>query len=269
MKCRDLQFILPLYPDNVLSEEEQSLAAGHMDSCPVCRQKLADQLEIRNNLRAIARPQMPQAAQLVIRSKVAARAEMSAPSRMFQLERERRRWVDVWLMPFAVGSLSTLLLSFTLLWVVVSGEVRPGAGTIADRRESTSNTTLLYPYQPPAIPAENDLNPLDYAISRSSFSRESPSINPRGPLVTLSGDLLDETRDDEVTVVADVYGNGSASIAEVVEPSLDADAVDKLERALSSNTEVAAFVPASFDRRAEPVRVVFKFQNVSVDTRLR
>ncbi|NOT48949.1 MAG: zf-HC2 domain-containing protein, partial [Acidobacteria bacterium] len=39
MKCRDLQFILPLYSDNVLSEVELSLVENHLDSCPVCRQK--------------------------------------------------------------------------------------------------------------------------------------------------------------------------------------------------------------------------------------
>lgn len=269
MKCKDLQFILPLYPDNVLSDEEQSLAAAHLDSCPVCRQKLADQLEIRNNLRSMARPQLPYTVELAIRNKLAARAEMSAPSRMFQLEGDRRRWVDVWLMPFAVGSLSTILLCFTLLWVVVASEIRPLAGSSTSAAGGSSNTTLLYPYPAGAGPSESDLNPLDYAISRSSFSRESPSINPRGPLIALTRDLVEETKDEEVTVVADVYGNGSASITEVVEASSDARAVDELQRALNSNTEVAAFVPASFDRRAEPVRVVLKFQNVNVDTKLR
>ncbi|MEK7855692.1 MAG: zf-HC2 domain-containing protein, partial [Acidobacteriota bacterium] len=56
MKCRDLQFILPLYSDNVLTEEELSMAERHIDSCPVCRQKLADFQDIRNGLRGVRKP---------------------------------------------------------------------------------------------------------------------------------------------------------------------------------------------------------------------
>lgn len=188
---------------------------------------------------------------------------------MFQNVGDRRRWVDVWLMPFAVGSVSTLVIGFTLLWVIVANEIQPQAGRFPNRN-STSNTTILYPYSPPTVPVEGDLNPFEYASSRSAWSQESPSINPRGSLVALTKDLLSESKDDEeLTVIAEVYSNGSASIAEVVEPSSDSRAVNELQRALESDPSAAAFVPASYDHRTEPMRVVLKIQSVSVSTKLR
>ena len=266
MKCKDLQFILPIYPDDVLSESEQSLAAQHLDSCPVCRQKLVDLQEIRNSLRSVRKPFYPAAAARALQNEVALRVASAVRAPMFQVVNDRRRWLDVWLMPATIGSLSTIVLGFTLLWIIVSSEIQPDNRISATR--PATNTTILYPYSPPTV--ETDLNAFDYASSRLGFSHESPSINPRGPLVALTRDLINEVRDnDEVTVVADVYGNGSASIAEVVEPSSDSRAVDELERALGSDPSVAAFVPASFDQRSEPMRVVLKFQSVSVNTRLK
>lgn len=268
MKCKDLQFILPLYPDDVLDEAEQKAAAVHLDSCPVCRQKLVDTLAVRNDFRAVARPRFSPAAMQQMRRAVAAKLEVAAGREMFQNVGERRRWVDVWLMPFAVGSVSSLIVGFTLLWVIINNEITPRPG-LADS-ETSSNTTLLFPYSPSSVSAETDLNPLEYASSRAAWSQESPSINPRGPLVALTRELLEEVRDDEeVTVVADVYSNGSASIAEVVEPSSDSRAVNNLQRALESDPSAAAFVPASYDQRAEPVRVILKIQSVSVNTQLR
>ncbi len=270
MKCSDLQFILPLYPDNVLNEEEQAMTERHIDSCPVCRQKLVDLNDVRNGFRSLAKPQFSLAATMTLRGTVAERLEAASGRQMFQNVGDRRRWLDVWLMPFAVGSLSTLVIGFTLLWVIVSNEIQPYAGRGLGA-ESMSNTTILYPYSPsPEVPVVSDLNPMEYASSRSPWSHESPSINPNGSLVALTKNLLSEVKgDEELTVVADVYGNGSASITEVVEPSSDQLAVGKLQQALRSDSSIAAFVPASYDRRIEPMRVVLKIQSVNVDTKLR
>ncbi len=268
MRCKELQFILPLYSDNGLTESEQLVAERHMDSCPVCRQRLADLLEIRNDLRSVRRPQFAAAALTSLRQNVAFRIETAAGRQIFQNVEDRRRWVDVWLLPFAVGSLTSLLLGFTLLWAIVQNEINPISESVA-KTGSSSNATILFPYSPAGRLA-SDLNPREYASSRSAWSHESPSINPQGSLVALTEDLANDVKDDEeVTVVADVYGNGSATIAQVLEPSSDARAVDQLQHALGSAPEVAAFVPASYDQRNAAVRVVLKIQNVNVDTRLR
>lgn len=268
MKCKDLQFDLPLYSDNGLTELEQAEADQHLDSCPVCRQKLADILEIRNSLRAVARPQFSAAAMGQLRQTVALRLEAASGRQIFQNVEDRRRWVDVWLMPFAVGSLTSLLVGFTLLWAIVQNEIRPNSESIV-RSNTPTETTIVYTSSPAEL-SQSDLDPRDYASSRSAYSHESPSINPQGSLVALTKDLANDVKgDEEVTVVADVYGNGSATIAEVVEASSDTRAVDQLQQALGSSPEVAAFVPASYDRRNAAVRVVLKIQNVSVNTKLK
>jgi hypothetical protein len=74
-------------------------------------------------------------------------------------------------------------------------------------------------------------------------------------------------RDDEVVVVADVFGDGLASIAEVVEPSRDKKAVDELQKALQTDPSYAPFVPAEMDQRSNTVRVVLRLQSVNVKAR--
>ncbi|MEP6946446.1 MAG: hypothetical protein ABJA02_11055 [Acidobacteriota bacterium] len=74
-------------------------------------------------------------------------------------------------------------------------------------------------------------------------------------------------RNNEVVVVADVFSNGLARIAEVVEPSQNDRAVDELQRALDSDLSDTPFVPASMDNRPNNVRVVLKFQTVEVNSR--
>jgi hypothetical protein len=75
-------------------------------------------------------------------------------------------------------------------------------------------------------------------------------------------------KDDEVVVVADVFGNGLAQIAEVVEPSRDRRAVAELQKALESDPSYAAFVPSEMENRPESVRVILKFQSVDVSTKI-
>jgi hypothetical protein len=102
-----------------------------------------------------------------------------------------------------------------------------------------------------------------------AIAGESPSINPQGALVALTRSLVrGEMKDDEVVVVADVFGNGLAQIAEVVEPSHDRHAVAQLQKALESDPAYAPFVSADMDRRSDPVRVVLKIQSVNVNTGL-
>ena len=269
MKCIDLQLVLPLYSDDVSSEAELSQISAHLDRCPLCRQKLIDFQELRNGLRTIARPEFSASALQSLRGAVAARLASATRAPIFQLIGDRRRWIDVWLMPYAVGALTTVIIGFTMLWIIVTGEVQPQVSQSSDS-SSGSKPTVLVPYVAPDFSrVERDLTPREYASSRSDYSNESPSINPKGSLVELTKILVRSDINDEVTVVADVYGNGVAEIAEVVEPSSDRRAVGELQKALESGPASAAFVPASFDNRSETIRVVLKIQNVIVNTRIR
>jgi hypothetical protein len=62
-------------------------------------------------------------------------------------------------------------------------------------------------------------------------------------------------------VVADVFSNGRASLADVVQPPRDRRMLDEFQVALRKN---AAFVPAYYDQRPETMRVVFVVQKVGV-----
>lgn len=265
MKCRDLQFELPLYLDDVLAPSEMAAIDAHLDTCPVCRQKLADMREIRSAMRSLPRPQITAARMASIRNAVAERITPHTISPGFALLETPKRWLDVWLMPYTVGAVGSVVLAISFLWLILSPAnipdlaAVPVAGTPIDR----SGSIFLAENNDPLL---LDLSPSQYAYTRLGFSSESPSVNPRGALVALTRSLLrGEMMDEEVVVVADVFGNGLARIAEVVEPSDDRKAIERLQRALQTDPDYAPFVPADLDGRSDTMRVVLKIQSVNVD----
>lgn len=265
MKCEDLQLNLPLYLDDILTANEQSVLDGHLAQCPLCRQKLADFQELRNGLRSFERPQISRA---VLRSTTdAVRAELRAGNRKTIFSDDTREWLQMRVMPFGVGAFASLLLGFSLLWFLLSAASKSGPTVVSGGRDSG---VLLANVNPPAYANNLDLTALEYAHTRLDISGESPSLNPKGALVALTKSLVrGNMRDDEVVVVADVFGNGLAQIAEVVEPSQNRRAVGELEKALESDPAFAPFVPANMDGRSEAVRVILKIQSVDVSTRLK
>jgi hypothetical protein len=111
----------------------------------------------------------------------------------------------------------------------------------------------------------SELNESEFLSSRAAFAAESPSVNPRGALLALTRSILrGEFKDDEVVVVADVFGDGLAEVVEVVEPANDARTAERIERAFSAKGSTPPFVPASADHRGDLVRVVFRIQSVNV-----
>jgi hypothetical protein len=91
-------------------------------------------------------------------------------------------------------------------------------------------------------------------------------LNPGGALATLTSEPTRGNRhqDDNMMVVADVFTNGSASMADVMHAPRDRRMLADFEKALRQN---AAFVPAALDRRPETMRVVFSIQRVDVRDR--
>jgi hypothetical protein len=259
-KCEELQFDLPLYFDGSLNANERSAVDAHLPECPLCRQKLSEFEDLSVSLKSIPRFSAPDDLVGAIRESVAARAFSSASgSPMFHLIDRRRSWTEIWLMPFTAGAMATVLLGFTMLWLVLRSQPVPLS---AYSSPASSSTTSVFV-------ANNgiDISPDQYAFTRLAISGESPSINPRGALVALTKSLVrGEMHDDEVVVVADVFGNGLAQIAEVVEPSRDRRAVQELQKALQSDPAFAPFVPANLDQRSENIRVILKIQNVNVKT---
>lgn len=257
-KCEELQFDLPLYFDGSLNAEERSAIDLHLPECPLCRQKLSEFEELSLGLKAIPRFAAPEGLVDLIRTAVATRVSNTSTSPVFHLIERRRRWSEIWMMPLTAGSMATVLFAFVLLTLVVNSEpIAMSAGPIAPAER---RSTAVF------VPNSLELSP-GYYNSDLAISGESPTVNPRGALVALTRSLVrGEMHDDEVTVVADVFGNGLAQIAEVVEPSSDVNAVDELQKALQSDPAYAPFVPAKADRRSETVRVILKIQNVNVRT---
>ncbi len=264
MKCQELQLNIPLYFDEYLSGEELRLLDEHFAHCPLCRQKLADFQELRNSLRAMSRPELPSNLLESLKTVIANEIAPQTTTPGFTLVDDRRNWVDVWLMPYAAGVFASLIMGIALLWIIMSGDFRSGISDVA-KADSNSGVMLAN-----GSPNTFDLTQSEYAGSRLAISGESPSINPGGALVALTRSLVrGEMKDDEVVVVADVFGNGLARIAEVVEPSRDRKAVADLRKALESDPSFAPFVPANMDNRSDSVRVILKIQSVNVRTHLK
>jgi anti-sigma factor RsiW len=273
MKCENLQFNLSVYLDDCLVEDERALVDRHLAQCPLCRQKLADFQSLRAGLRSLARPELPIDVLTAMRSRVARAAENGQPKFSLLQTETFREWLQMRLMPYAVGTAASLILGLTLLWTLLSAAYIPErSGELAKLEAPRKSTVLLTNTNSRSSTAlENDfeLSAADYAAARLSVSGDSPSLNPQGALVALTKSIIrGNMKDDEVVIVADVFGDGLAQIAEVVEPSDDVQAVYELEKALKNDPNFAPFVPASFDKRSETVRVIFKINRVDIKTNI-
>jgi len=270
MKCENLQFNLSVYLDDCLIGQERAIVDEHLARCPLCRQKLADFQVLRNNLRVLPRPALSNDLLTAMRNRVAQAAESNQPKFSLLHTETFRQWVQKRLVPYSVGTAASLLFGLTLLWSLLSVAHIPVKNMELAKIESPAKpTVLLSSSNSSGFASENDyeLNAAEYANARLLVSNGSPSLNPQGALVALTRSIVrGNMKDDEVVIVADVFGDGLARIAEVVEPSSDLQAVSELEKALKDDPNYAPFVPASFDGRSETVRVIFKINRVDIKT---
>ncbi len=264
MFCENLQFNLSLYLDDVLKTEERAVLDEHLARCPLCRQKLADFQSLRNNLRVLTRPDFSDELLNKVRKSVADELYTVETKPVFIFSDKVQNWVQMRLMPYSVGTVASLILGFSLLWALFPGipQTRQNGGFAANN--PNNNSTILL--------ANDKANPGDFAADEFpeielQISNAAPSVNPSGALIALTKSFVrGNIEDDEVVVVADVFGNGLARIAEVVKPTNNWKTVDELDRALKDDPDFAPFVPAKADHRSETVRVIFKIQHVEVDT---
>ena len=267
MKCENLQFNLSVYLDDILTDGEHAAVDEHLARCPLCRQKLADFQMLRRDLRILARPEMPVDLMMSVRNRIAREVKSKQPSYFTE---DFRRWLQMRLMPYTVGTAASLIIGFTLLWLLLSNANNMREFELA-KITPNSTTTMLTNSNSQFPSNEFGLSAADFAAARISVSGDSPSVNPQGALIALTRSIVrGKMKDDEVVVVADVFGSGLARIAEVVEPSKDINAVRELEKALKTNPDYAPpFVPANLDQRSNTVRVVLRIQKVNVDTHLK
>jgi hypothetical protein len=174
------------------------------------------------------------------------------------------RFIEPRLMPYTVGSFASVIMFFLMFtalrphFVALREAALQNSGVLVLRIESGYNL-----YKP--------VSPEDFAASRAPYAEESPSLDPGGALAALTRAYAHPHSDahysddaDDMVVVTNVFSNGSASLAGVVQPPRDKQMLDDFETALRQS---AAFVPASLDRRPDTMRVVFTVQKVGVDGR--
>lgn len=255
MKCENVQFSLSLYADGVLTDEETLATENHLAHCPLCRLKLDEFSSLRQSLRAMHAPPIPK--DLLANIKKSVRAEL-APARSVRASRVSTgllEFLELRVMPFAVGTAASVVLGLTMVWLMLSSANIPDS-EIAGSRPAASGIRT---------PSGDEVAVNDFIAQRGLVSNESPSINPHGALLELTNAFVSgRLKEKEVMMVADVRGDGLAEIEEIVAPLDDQATVFEIERAMRENPTDAPFVPASLDRRAENMRVVILIQRVDV-----
>ena len=262
MTCDEIQESLSLYCDDGLAGEERVRCDRHLEVCPVCRAEIAELRALRLRLSTLQRPALPVDLVLAIQNAVKAetfvqRARRRAPRSEILID-----FISDWLQPRAMRYAFSSLVSI-LLFAGVFVALKPHmlalheAATAFERFNSADG-----PYD-----INQPITPSNYASLRTPFNTESPSLNPSGGLATLNlarAQSRLRERNDEMVVIADVFSNGTASVADVMHAPRDRRMLDDFQAAIRNN---AAFVPSSLDRRPETMRVVFAIQRVEVRER--
>jgi predicted anti-sigma-YlaC factor YlaD len=274
MSCKHLQEAIALYADDALAENVRADLDVHLAACPVCRARLAQFQALQNDFRAMAaraaRPALPTDLLNSVRNAVAVELKTPAREKQSYIYSEGfRRWLQFQFMPYAVGTVASLFLTISLLLTLLSTRDAVNeagfAAAVTSTSGAASSSVLLAANNNPLMNGESLITPAEYAALRLPVANESPSVNPTGALVALTKSIVrGKMHDEEVVVVADVFGNGLARISEVVEAPRNQRDLQALEKALQQDPNDPAFLPAVYDKRSDVVRVVLKIQHVDV-----
>ena len=261
MLCEETRQSLSLYIDDELTLPVRVAVEEHLDSCPVCRDEAFALRMISRGLGALKQPIPPPDLETAISNAVMTEAAAQRQSPAPTFGQRVSRFLEPRLMPYSVGSLASIIL-----FVAMFAALRPHF--IALHEAATPNAVFVIP----GAVGHDITKPVtseDFAASRAPFAEQSPSLNPKGALAVLTRSYAqphpnENQYSDDMIVVADVFSNGSASLAGVVHAPRNKRMLNEFELALRQD---AAFVPASLDRRPDTMRVVFAVQKVDVRER--
>jgi hypothetical protein len=262
MLCEETRQSLSLYVDDCVSLPARVGIDEHLDRCPVCRNELAELRSLRRRLSLMTPPAPPADLAATISNALAIEAAARRQEPNPSLGHRIARFVEPWLMPYSAGSFASVLMFFLMFTAL-----RPHF--VALREAAAQQRSGVIMVQMVGYDLYQPITPEGFAASRGSVTVESPTLNPGGALAALTVSYsrphanLDGDTDDMI-VVANVFSNGAASLADVVQPPRDKRMLAEFESALRRD---AAFVPASLDRRPDTMRVVFAVQKVDVDDR--
>ncbi|HUF04869.1 MAG TPA: zf-HC2 domain-containing protein [Aridibacter sp.] len=256
MKCEEIKYDLPLYADNVIDDDVRTAIEAHLPTCPLCRQELDEYRELRLGLRRLGNPEIPfELSGKIVASLPTRRRDPGLFGQLYPKKGIGER-ISHWLMPFGAGAVGTA--AFALLFLSFMF-VRPANGLFDEPRPEVSKIEIE------SLPYTSNLDGSSPDYLRVEIPDTSPEVNPTGALIALTRSIVrGKMSDEEVVVVADVFGNGIANIAEVVDPPNDDEAMRELRRAFETNPEDAPFLPAKMPRNSDAVRVVLKIQRVDV-----
>jgi hypothetical protein len=260
MNCEETNALLSQLIDDVLTLPARVAVEDHLDCCPVCRAQLAEFRALTRNLRQLARPTVPLDLAASIGEALAIEAAALRQSPERTIADRLALWLEPRLMPYTVGSLASVVLFFSV-FVALSPHfmaLQKAAGRLETVRVFRAS---------PGFDLNQPVSSENFSAMRAPYAEQSPSLNPGGALAALTGSYTnpDENQQaDDMIVVADVFSNGSASLADVVQAPRDRRMLTDFEVALRQS---AAFVPASLDRRPDTMRVVFSVQKVDVRDR--
>jgi negative regulator of sigma E activity len=262
MTCEETTQLLSQFIDDVLPQPARAALDEHLDRCPVCRAHAAEFRLVSRNLRQLARPVAPidLASSINAALAIEAAAIRQSPERSW-LE-SLTAFLEPRLMPYGVGSFASVVL-FAGMFIALSPHF------IALQQASRQLSTVLVFRSSPGFDLNQPVSSEDFSSLRAPFAEQSPSLNPGGALAALTSSYANPRASinqdaDDMVVVADVFSNGSASLADVVHAPRDRQMLADFEVALRQS---AAFVPASLDRRPDTMRVVFTVQKVDVRDR--
>ncbi|MDT7541002.1 MAG: hypothetical protein QOE33_906 [Acidobacteriota bacterium] len=235
MNCEETQKSFTPYLDDALVAEACESVESHLESCPFCRQRLAEMRAMLRGLANLSRPAAPADLALAITDAILIERAARVQQPWIPVWLRALRWIEPRVMPYTVGALTSTLLFFMLI-----NALRPHMRLLHDLALAVREEPAAS-----AVPAP--------------YSSESPSLNPSGDLLRV---MTDSSRgDDDITIIANVFSNGSASLEEVMQSPRDHHTLARIEDALR---RTPAFVPASLDRRPQTMRVVLSLSKVNV-----
>jgi anti-sigma factor RsiW len=247
MNCAETRKNLSAYLDGRLTGGARAVVGAHLERCPVCRLQMAELRAVVRGLGELERPQPPVAMAAAISDAlmIERAARTQRPPVPFWLRVEL--WVRPRVMPYTIGALTSILL-----FMAVTSALRPHVGLL--RELARANDEEVQRVVLVSIPGQpNDLKGL------------MPSLNPNGALAQLvRSPSAGAADDDDMAIVADVFSNGDASLAEVVQTPRNRHMLDEVAAALR---KTPAFVPASLDQRPQTMRVVLSLSKVNVQDR--
>lgn len=279
MTCDKFKSQLSSFIDGQLADSVRISCEEHLRTCPMCHEQLVATRLMLRRVSSIAKLKSPDTLIHRIKDSLITEAAVmclrTADSTPWH--KKSIQWIEPRLGPTLAGTFASIVLFLSLTsglmpyvfewrhWAEATGiETRgilPSGLTSNLVSNRWSQVTNNYDDSIPITPAS-------YAASREAFSAESPSIDPRGALAAYmsprrsgAGRVIKSSASDSMLIVANVFSNGRASLAEILRPPRDREMINDVLRALSQSP---AFVPAYLDHRPPTMRVILTIERINV-----